>query len=141
MGKRRFFQIFLFSLFFFLSAVVFLETGCREDEGYKDISPAELRSMLDDDETLMLIDVRTRPEYESGHIPGVKKLIPVDDLESRIGELEEFKKKDVVLQCRSGARSARASAILLKNGFKRVFNLQGGIEAYKNAGFKIEKNN
>jgi len=45
-----------------------------------------------------------------------------------------------VLHCRSGARSSKAAEILLKKGFKKVFNLKGGIEAYKQSGFKIETN-
>ncbi len=140
MKKRNSLSLIFLCLFVLVLLFPLLETGCKEEGGYKDISPAELRSMLEDDETLMLIDVRTRAEYDRGHIPGVKKLIPVDKLESRIGELGEFKGKDVVLHCRSGARSSKAAEILLKKGFKKVFNLKGGIEAYKQAGFKIKTN-
>ncbi|RMF96334.1 MAG: rhodanese-like domain-containing protein [Candidatus Schekmanbacteria bacterium] len=123
-------------LFFIL--VLIVQVGCKEEAPYHNITPLQLKSMLDEDETLMLIDVRTRPEYEEGHIVGVKKLIPLDKLESRIGELEEFKNKKIVLYCRSGSRSSRAAKILLSHGFKKIYNLQGGIIAYKESGFKIE---
>ena len=112
--------------------------GCKEEIGYTNITPARLNAMLEEDETLMVIDVRTRPEYEENHIVGVKKLIPLDKLKKRIGELEEFKDKPVVLYCRSGRRSSKAAKILVENGFKKIYNLTGGIIAYKKAGFKTE---
>lgn len=68
----------------------------------------------------VLVDVRTPEEFSAGHIDGALN-IPVSDLEARKGELP--KDKDIVLYCRSGARSGRGRELLLAAGFKKVHNL------------------
>jgi phage shock protein E len=75
-----------------------------------------------------LIDVRTSEEYQSGHIENAN-LIPLQDIEQRIKEVENLvngdKTKPVVLYCRSGRRSGLAKEILLKHGFSNVINIGG----------------
>lgn len=61
----------------------------------------------------LLLDVRTPEEFNAGHIPGARN-IPVQELQSRLGELEKW--RSVVVYCRSGARSATAKALLTKAG-------------------------
>lgn len=70
----------------------------------------------------LLLDVRTGPEFESGHIEGALN-IPVQALAERMGELE--KNRNIVVYCRSGMRSASAAKILKKAGFSEVLNLGG----------------
>ncbi len=77
----------------------------------------------------LLLDVRTQGEYDEGHIND-PTLIPVDELESRLAEIEEYKNLPVLVYCRSGNRSATAAKILLDNGFQEVHNLLGGIGAW-----------
>ena len=79
---------------------------------------------LDKDKTLLL-DTRTRKEYEMGAIPGSIN-IPVDQLRQSLNELIPYKDKDIVIYCRSGQRSYIATRILLQNGFDKVRNLSGG---------------
>lgn len=69
----------------------------------------------------LLVDVRTPEEYSAGHIEGAVN-IPVGDLGARLGELGD-KQGPIVLYCRSGARSAKAKALLESNGFTGVVNL------------------
>jgi len=68
----------------------------------------------------MAIDVRSQAEYQSGHYQGAKN-IPVQELQSRLGELGD-KNKAIVVYCASGMRSAKALSILTKAGFTDVMN-------------------
>ena len=84
----------------------------------------------------MLLDVRTVEEYREGHIAGAT-LIPIQVLEKFINKVP--KDKQVYVYCHSGARSARASKMLAEHGFTNIENMQGGIVAWKNAGYPVEK--
>jgi rhodanese-related sulfurtransferase len=77
----------------------------------------------------LLLDVRTQEEYDERHIEG-STLIPVGELESRLGEISDYKDKPVLVYCRSGNRSVTASNVLIDNGFTEVHNLLGGIGAW-----------
>jgi rhodanese-related sulfurtransferase len=108
-------------------------------EGYKNMSVASADSLLKADTNVVILDVRTPDEFtsETGHLKNAK-LIPVDQLESRIGELNAYKNKTVVTYCRSGRRSAQASDMLAKKGFN-VVNVEGGITAWNESGLPTEK--
>jgi len=79
----------------------------------------EARQLLKDG--ALLVDVRSREEFDGGHLPGAKNL-PVDVLAGRTRELGP-KDRPVVVYCRSGARSGRAASLLRAAGFKKVLNL------------------
>jgi rhodanese-related sulfurtransferase len=84
------------------------------------------------DSNLVLLDVRNPYELEDkslGHIDGVLN-IPVQELEKRLSELDEFKDKDIAVICRSGRRSGTATDLLVKNGFNAV-NVLGGMVQYR----------
>jgi len=83
---------------------------------------------------LVILDVRTKGEYDSGHIYGAT-LIPVADLPTRIGELAGHVNDEILVYCGSGGRSQTASGILDSNGFTKVYNMLGGITAWKSAGY------
>ena len=83
---------------------------------------------------LVILDVRTKGEYDSGHIYGAT-LIPVTDLPTRIGELASHMNDEILVYCGSGGRSKTASGILDSNGFTKVYNILGGITAWKSAGY------
>jgi rhodanese-related sulfurtransferase len=90
------------------------------------------------DSTVKILDVRTPQEFSQGHIKGAQ-LIPVYDLSNRIQELAPFKDRPILVYCHSGNRSTTASRILKKNGFTKIFNLQGGITAWNSGGNKTVK--
>lgn len=71
----------------------------------------------------LILDVRTAGEYQGGHVEGALN-IPVQDLESRLGELKD-KKRAIVVYCASGMRSASAAKILTDAGFSDVTNAGG----------------
>ena len=81
------------------------------------------------DNNYRFLDVRTDGEYSDGHIPNSIH-IPLQDIQSRISEIEKIKDKKIIVYCRSGARSSMASKTLLKEGFD-VTNLTGGIMSWK----------
>lgn len=82
------------------------------------------------------LDVRTPEEYAEGHVEG-STLIPVEELKGRLSEVP--KDKRVYVYCHSGKRSAAASGILVKSGFTNIENIEGGINAWKEAGYPVVK--
>ncbi len=84
----------------------------------------------------MLLDVRTPEEYAEGHIKGAK-LIPLQTLDKHLNAVPHD--KQVYVYCKSGGRSSRASKLLASNGFTNIENIKGGIDAWKAAGFPVEK--
>jgi rubrerythrin len=75
-----------------------------------------------------LLDVRQPKEYEQGHMPGAK-LIPIGDLERRLAELD--RDTPIIVYCATGGRSRIAAQMLAGKGFGKVYNLSGGIKAWK----------
>lgn len=90
-----------------------------------EITPTELAALLERDDRPYLLDVRNPYEVAIAAIPGTDKLIPVDQLPERIGELDTS--REMVIYCRSGARSGRAVELLKSVGFRKVKNLVGGV--------------
>jgi rhodanese-related sulfurtransferase len=115
--------------------IVFFLAGCNvttndtnealEDGPFiKNISNEEAKSLIENEPKLIILDVRTKEEYKTGRLRN-SILIPLSELESRLGELN--KNAPILVYCRSGNRSVTASKILLNNGFNRIYNLRGGI--------------
>jgi adenylyltransferase/sulfurtransferase len=98
--------------------------------GIPQISVKELKSRLDakalGTDDFLLLDVREPYEVQIAQIGGY--LIPQNDVATRIGELDPA--KEIVVHCRSGARSQRIAELLKQNGFNRVSNVAGGILAW-----------
>ncbi|MDP9128556.1 MAG: rhodanese-like domain-containing protein [Pseudomonadota bacterium] len=87
----------------------------------------QLRDMLRSNEPPFVLDVREKRENEICNLPG-HHLVPLADLPGHIGDLP--RDKTIVVHCHHGGRSARATAYLMQQGFKNVFNLKGGIHAW-----------
>ncbi len=97
-------------------------------DGIPQISVEELKRRLDAKEDVFVLDVREPHEVPIANIGA--PLIPVGELEKRIGELAAEKDRNIVVHCRSGARSQKAAVILKNAGFTHVENLAGGILAW-----------
>src|SRR5438552_9409914 len=95
-----------------------------EDTKVPEITPVELKQMMDDKKPFVLIDVREPHEYDICRIPG-SRLIPLDEVTRRMHELNSA--DELVVPCRSGARSAKAVDFLMESGFRKIHNLKGGI--------------
>ncbi len=92
-----------------------------------EVTPAELKAWLDSGESIQLLDVREPQEAAICRIAGAV-LIPVGSLAERLHEVDGT--RTIVVHCRSGARSARAVALLRQAGLARTYNLRGGILAW-----------
>jgi rhodanese-related sulfurtransferase len=90
-----------------------------------DISVVELKKRLDAGETINLIDVREQHEYDEFNLGG--DLIPLGTLPGKLEDLEVLKNEEVIVHCRSGARSGTAKMFLIQSGFTNVRNLLGGV--------------
>ena len=99
-----------------------------------EIDSESLHERLAKGEDVLLVDIRTPAEVSQGVIPGALEL-PMHLIPLRTKELPSD--KDVVLYCRSGARSYQACAYLLQQGHPRVLNLRGGIIAWARHGYQI----
>ena len=94
----------------------------------KEITVKELKEKMDAGEDFQLIDVRQPNEWEIAKIEGAK-LIPLGEILQRMDELDDS--KEIVMQCKSGGRSARAIMMLEQAGYKgEMANLVGGIGAW-----------
>ncbi len=105
--------------------------------GIKDVDTAGAMTLINRQNALVL-DVREQSEYDAGHIIN-SRLIPMGQLRERIGELEKYRERPLVVVCRSGNRSASASAFLNKQGFTGVHNLDGGIMAWQKSSLPLER--
>jgi adenylyltransferase/sulfurtransferase len=92
-----------------------------------EITATELKKRLDRGDKLRIIDVREPNEWQINRIPGAE-LIPLGEIPRRYAELDP--EEELVMQCKVGARSAKAADFLRSVGFKRVLNLKGGILAW-----------
>lgn len=94
-----------------------------------DITVEELKERLEKGENLHFYDVREEHEYEEDNLGAV--LIPLGDLPDHLDELEPLKDEEIIIHCRSGARSGKAAKFLESQGFSNVRNVVGGILAYR----------
>ncbi|MEM8558980.1 MAG: molybdopterin-synthase adenylyltransferase MoeB [Bacteroidota bacterium] len=94
-----------------------------------EITVQDYQALRDSDAPPFLLDVRRPDEYEIAQLDGT--LIPLDELPNRLDEIEAHRDDElIVVHCRSGARSARATALLHGHGFTNAVNLKGGILAW-----------
>jgi adenylyltransferase/sulfurtransferase len=93
----------------------------------KEVTVQELKKLIDDKADFQLIDVREPYEYEIANLQG--ELIPLGQVEAQRDKISDD--KQVVIHCRSGARSGNAVALLeSKYGYDNLYNLKGGILAW-----------
>lgn len=100
------------------------------------LRPAQARAFVAHNANTLLLDVRNADEWNDdlGHIEGAMQ-IPLPELPARMGELDAYKGVPIVVVCRVGGRSANAAAVLSGSGFAEVYNLEGGMQAWRRAGF------
>lgn len=104
---------------------------------FKEIPATNICKYIEQHPTAILLDVRTKLEFEGKADPNFGTLknainIPIQELESRIGELSKYKNKEIVVFCSHSHRSPRASYILTQNGNK-ISNMSGGMSVMNNS--------
>jgi rhodanese-related sulfurtransferase len=103
-------------------------------EPFKRISAAEARQMIEQGVTV--VDVRTPAEFGGGHIPQAQH-VPLDSILARPREV--LKGDNLIFVCQVGQRSALAAEMAAAVGFKTLYNLEGGTDAWVRAGYPVSK--
>ena len=94
-----------------------------------EISPVEVKTLLDDQADFFLLDCREAEEFQTASIAGAT-LLPMSEIQQRIGELEPHRDRHVVVHCHLGGRSMQVTQWLRQQGFDRVQSMAGGIAAW-----------
>lgn len=100
------------------------------NKNIKNVNADEAHQLIKTTKNLIILDVRTKQEFKSGHIPSSKS-IPVGELASRINELEKYKDNPILVHCASGGRSPAAVRFLLKHNFSKIYHMNRGLSGWK----------
>ncbi len=124
-------------LFLVIGVLIVIAMLAQTTKHRETISAEDTRELIEKDTNSVVLDVRTEREYnsETGHLAGAQ-LIPVQDLEDRLAELEPLKGKTIIAYCRTGNRSGRAASLLREHGF-RALNMEGGIVKWNTLGYPV----
>ena len=109
----------------------------RRGAGGPSVNTLEATQMINRQDALVL-DVREQAEYAQSHILNARGL-PLSQLEARIGDIEKFKDKPLIVYCATNNRSSAAVATLKKRGFTNAVVLSGGFAAWQQAGLPVQK--
>lgn len=125
-------KTYLVILTIILSAFLFACSAETETSSTSPYSPIVIsaqtgKSMMENNDEIILVDVRTLSEYQSGHIPGAI-LLPVDDIQSDASTILPDLTKIYIIYCNSGNRSADASAQLTQMGYPFIYDMGGIID-------------
>ena len=126
------------TLFLALAAVLALLAGSelrRRLSGLASVSPLEATQLLNHQDAVLL-DVREPQEYKEGYLPNSIR-IPLGSLPDKAPSLEKHRERPIIIVCRSGARSAHAARLLKRQGYAAVYNLSGGLHAWRSANLPV----
>jgi len=119
-----------FAIFIVITAYNYMKPSVPRT--YTGLKSKEAKEHMDQNKDVLVIDVRTREEYQKGHIKGARN-IPVDQLEKRKGSIP--RDKDLILYCQTGGRSVRAIRTLELAGYTRLYNMDEGFRGWSRAGY------
>jgi phage shock protein E len=119
--------------------LIFIFVSCdKKPHKYENQDIKSANQTIQEKKDLQILDVRTPQEYEEGHIKNaINKNWYDSNFSSKLESLNTS--KPVLIYCKAGGRSTRASEKLTKMGFKEVINLEGGVDAWSAAGLPIVK--
>lgn len=109
-----------------------------EQANYSELSSSQTWELLNSEDPPYLLDVRTLGEFYRGYIEGAD-LLPLQEIQMRLGELEKHKNHPIIIYCATGNRSTTASKILLDMGFKNIMNVRYGIVGWARDGYPIAR--
>lgn len=101
----------------------------------KNISAREAKALMASNRNILLLDVRTPQEFSQGRLPGAV-LLPIGDLERRIGEVP--RNKSIVVYCTVGSRSKSAAKLLVQKGYTDVYNISFGLLDWYRNGYPVQ---
>ena len=111
-----------------LALAVLAYEASRARSGGQSVGPMDAVRLIN--EGALLIDVRTQAEFDAGHILDARH-VPQDQVASSAESLKKYKDKVVIACCESGMRSGAAARVLQAQGFGKVVNLKGGLQAWR----------
>lgn len=100
------------------------------NKNVKNINADEAHKLINENKSMVILDVRTKGEFDSGHIPKAKN-IPVESISSRVKELDKYKDSPILVHCASGGRSPSAVKVLVNNNFTQVYHLSSGLMSWR----------
>jgi rhodanese-related sulfurtransferase len=103
------------------------QKGAQMENGYVEITAKEAKEIMDTQEGYIILDTRTREEYDEGHIPGAI-LIPYDEILQKAESVLTDKNQLILVYCRSGRRSKLAAEDLVKLGYTNIKEFGGIID-------------
>jgi rhodanese-related sulfurtransferase len=109
----------------------FLLIACSAQKAETVLTPKEFNAKYKNTPHAILLDVRTEPEVKEGALTNAKNIVYDDSFSSKLGGLS--KETPIFIYCKGGVRSAKAAKILEEKGFKEVYQLKGGLDAWKEA--------
>jgi rhodanese-related sulfurtransferase len=112
----------------FLLTAVLLWLSAPAIASVQNLSPAETKALLEKNPEVFILDVRTLQEYQRVRLAG-GRLIPIDQVPRRIGEIPTD--RPILVYCAVGSRSSQVADFLERQGFRKVYNLFGGIWAWQ----------
>jgi len=117
------FRIFILGAIILLSSSEMISQEIEHEANL--ITVEELARHLEDSSELLLLDVRTKEEYEEGHLPGARNMDFLS--EDFLMQVEQLPKDQAIyIYCRSGNRSAKAADLMRKAGFRQLYDMEGG---------------
>ena len=128
-------NVFLVAIALASGAMLLWPVLARRTGGAAALGTVQATRLINDENALVL-DVRVPAEFAAGHLPGARNM-PLADLDRRAAELPAG--RPVIVVCADGARGAKAAAALRSAGRERVFCLDGGLAAWRQAGLPVVK--
>ncbi len=117
--------------------VAVLLLSCTSTKTYEDVSAEEAYEMIKKNPNVVVIDVRSEEEYRRGHIDGAINIELSLNFERDVAKLD--KNSTILVYCNTGLKSRVAAELLVRVGFKRVYNLVGGIKEWEARGLPVVK--
>lgn len=123
---------------FILTLILLCSFSVLGAEKFKNVSLAEFEKLRKDTNNVVVLDVRSKKEFDAGHVPGATNIdVNATDFEQRVAKLD--RKKTYLVHCAAGVRSVKAANKMADLDFAKLINFGGGYRAWEKAGNKGEK--
>lgn len=129
-------HLFLFVLLVSILILLFWNLFGAALSGVVLISPHETVRILNDN--AVMVDIRTAADFSTGHILGSRN-IPADSIGVQLEELAKYREQSMILCCNTGNVSVRAGRTLKMQGFKKIYCLRGGLQAWRTANLPLTR--
>jgi len=129
-------HLFLFVLLVSILILLFWNLFGAALSGVVQLSPHETVRMLNDN--AVMVDIRTVADFSTGHILGARN-IPANSIGEQLEELAKYREQSMILCCNTGNESVRAGRTLKMQGFKKIYCMQGGVQAWRTANLPLTR--